>query len=249
MDRPPFIELIRGTKIILNHIQDLARLSRGKFVDKEYEESFYKNISSGIEQIDLLQNGFLNYLKCTAAIPKQDTVNTFIEQVLEKHQHRLQERRIGVQKTLEKQLPETAVPDEHMMFVMDSIVQFAIVCLPFGGEIDFSTKSSLSIPREAYAAASPMDENYAPFKTIEITAAFRSFQLDDEKFGSQWASQFSQGEAAMDFILRLVNSIVQENKGTMTLTYEVSEETKTNWRLFLKFPSERRRVMHYQPIE
>jgi hypothetical protein len=246
MDRPPFIELIRSTKIILNHFLDLARLSRGQFVAHVDAESLQKSISSDIEQIDLLQNGFLNYLKCTAAITKKDTVNTLIEQVLEKHHHRLQERRIGVQKTLEKQLPETAVPDEHMRFIMDSMVQCAIVFLPFGGEIDFSTKSSLIIPRPAFAASIPMDEDYSPFKTIEITAFFTSLQINDEQFGSEWESRFSQREAAMDLLLRLVNTIVQENKGTMA--HEVSE-TRTDARLVLKFPSERRRVVHYQPID
>jgi hypothetical protein len=236
MNSPMLIEVIHSTKSMLCDIRDLSRLTREKFVDKDFEEFFYKQISSLIEQIDLLLDGFLNCVRSTTHVAKKDTVNTLIKKVLEKHQNTLEERKIKVLNKLEKELPEIVVPDEQLAFIIDSIVQYAIALMPFGGDIVFSTRSFFVTPRPA------LGEDYSR-KSILIEAAYKG---SDEQLSMELKSLPAKGETALNLLLRLVSFMVGENKGTME---HESYETKTGGHIVLKFISNRRHEVHYQPID
>jgi hypothetical protein len=240
VDWPLLVDLIHSTKGILEDIRDLSRLSREQFVDKDFENFFYKQISSDIDQIDLLLDGFLSYVRATTPVARKDTLNTLIEEVLRKYQHTLEERKIGVFKNLEKELPETVVPDEHMAFIVDSIVQYAIVVMPFGGNIIFSTESSSVAPRPTCAAPVTTGGDYSR-KSVEITAVY---QGSDEQLRTELKPRSVQRETAMNLLLRLVRILVRENKGTME---HEADETKARGYIVLKFSSDRRRGVHYQP--
>ena len=240
MDRPLLVDLIHSTKGILDDIRDLSRHSREKFVDKDFEDFYYRQISSDVDQIDLLLDGFLSYIRATTPITRKDTVNTLIEEVLRKHQHTLEERKIGVFKKLEKELPETVVPDEHMTFIVDSIVQYAIVVMPFGGNIIFSTESSSVAPTPTFVTPVSTGGDYSR-KSVEITAVY---QGSDEQLRTELKSRPAQRETAMNLLLRLVRILVRENKGTME---HEADETKARGYIVLKFSSDRRKEVHYQP--
>lgn len=242
MDSPLLIDVIHSTKSMLSDIRDLSRLTHKKFVNKDFEDFFVTQISSLIEQIDLLLDGFLNYVRSTNAATKKDTVNTLIEKSLEKHQHKLEAKKIRVFKKLERELPETVVPDEHMAFILDSIVQYAIVLLPFGGDIVFSTKSSFVTPRPTFATALSIREDYSR-KSVQISAAYKG---SDEQLKMEMKSWPRQGETAVNLFLRLVSFLVNEHQGTME---HESDETKARGHIVLKFLSDRRHELHYQPAD
>jgi hypothetical protein len=187
-----------------------------------------------------LLDGFLSYVRATTPVARKDTLNTLIEEVLRKYQHTLEERKIGVFKNLEKELPETVVPDEHMAFIVDSIVQYAIVVMPFGGNIIFSTESSSVAPRPTCAAPVTTGGDYSR-KSVEITAVY---QGSDEQLRTELKSRPVQRETAMNLLLRLVRILVRENKGTME---HEADETKARGHIVLKFSSDRRKEVHYQP--
>ncbi len=242
MDSPLLLDVIHSTKSMLYDIRDLSRLTRKKFVDKYFEEFFYTQISGIIEQIDLLLDGFLNYMKSTAVVTRKDTVNNLIGKAVENNQHKLQEKKIRVFKRLEKELPETVVPDEHMAFILDSIVRYAIVLMPSGGDIIFSTKSSFVTPKPASETAMSTGEDYSR-KIVEISAAYKGSY---EQHGMEVTSWPREGEASLSLVLRLVSFLVSEHNGTME---HESDETKPRGQIVLRFLSERRHEVHYQPID
>jgi hypothetical protein len=239
MDSPLLIDLIHGTKSMLRDMLELSRLTRDKFVDKEFEEFFQMQISSLIEPVDFLLDGYLNYVRFTTAVAKKDTVNTLIEKALEKHRHEFEEKKIMVFKNLEKGLPETVVPDEHMAFVLDSVVRYAVVAMSLGGAVVFSTSSSFVSPRPTSAAAVSTGEDYSR-KSVEISVAYigaeRQMRMELK----------SQGETALNLLLRLVNFVVQEHKGTME---NISDKKMESGRIVLKFLSDRRHEVDYQPVD
>jgi nitrogen-specific signal transduction histidine kinase len=241
MNSPLLIDVINSTKNMLCDIRDLAQLTHKKFVNKDFEE-FLTQISSLTEQIDTLLDGFLNYVRSTTAVTKRDTVNTLIEKTLEKHQHKLEAKNIQVFKKLEKELPETVVPDEHMELILDSIVQYANVLMPFGGDIVFSTKSSFVTPRPTFATAMPIREDYSR-KSVQISVAYKG---SDEQLKLEMKSWPKRGETALNLLLRLVGSLVSEHQGTME---HESDETKAEGHIVLKFLSDRRQALHYQPVD
>ncbi len=235
-DRSLFIELVHRTKSLLDSIADHARLSREKFIEKEFGESFFKNVAGDIEKIDLLLNGFLNYIKSTTPVIKKDTVNTLLDEVLKKHHPRLEERKIRIVKKCEKELPETIVPDEQMTFILDSVLHYAMASISSGGNIEFLTKS--------FAPLKAIGENLA--RNVEIMVAFTGYQKRSEQLTKESGLPLPHSEPGLNLLLRLVYAIVQENQGTME--YE-ADERKEKRLIFLKFPVERRKAVQYQPVD
>jgi hypothetical protein len=239
MDSPLLIDLIHGTQSMLRDMRELSRLTREKFVDKEFEEFFQTQMSNLIEPVDLLLDGYLNHVRFTTAVTKKDTVNTLIEKALEKHRHEFEEKKITVFKNLEKGLPEIVVPDEHLAFIVDSIVLYAVVGMPLGGAVLFSTSSSFVFPRPTSGAAASSGEDYSR-KSVEISVAFIGAE-------SQMRMELkSQGETALNLLLRLVDAVVQQHKGTME---NISDKKKESGHIALKFPFDRRQKLDYQPVD
>ena len=235
MDRSLFKSLAHRTKSILDSIEDLTELSREKFIDKEFGESFSRRIKADIEKVDLLMNGFVNYIKFTTPIIMKGTVNTLIDEVVKRHQPGLEERKIKILKRFEEELPEAIVPDEQMTFMVDSILQYVMASLPSGGIVEVSTKS--------LAPLKAMGEEHT--KNIEVTLTFKSYQKPNEQLMRELGSRFPQEEVVLDLLLQLVYVIAQENQGTME--YE-SGERKEKRSIVLTFPTERRKALKYQPV-
>jgi hypothetical protein len=231
MGRSLLIELIHQTKNTLDSIRKFTQLSRGKFNDKEFGEFFYRMITKDIEKNDLMLNGFLNYIKATTPIKKRGTVNTLIEEVLRKHQVGLEERRAKIFRNFERDLPEAIIPDEQLRFILESVLQYGMAMMPLGGSIEFLTKSCV-LQKE-------MREDQTFFKKngkfIEVLVAFTYSREPKEQ------ATF-QKEVVPDLMLRLVDDIAERNQGT--IKFEL-DETKGKRFISLKFPVERRRVVHY----
>lgn len=239
MERSLLIELIHHTKSTLNSIKKITQLSREKFSDKEFAEFFYRMIAKDIEKNDLVLNSFLNYIKATTPIRKKGTVNTLIEEVLKKHQLRLEESKTKIFRNFEKDLPETIVPDEQLRFILDSVLQYAMASMPSDGNIEFSTKPFAPQKGSGEEAIFEKERKY-----IEILVAFPGYKKPMEKPAKELRTLTPKEEFASDLVLRLVDAIVKMNQG-MT-RFEV-DETKAKKFIFLKFPVERRRVVFYEP--
>lgn len=227
MEQSLFIELIHRTKGVFNTINKLTQLSREKFGDKEFREYFYKTINKDIEENNLLLNTFLQYIESTTPIPKKDTLVTLFEEVLKRHQVRLEERGIKILKTVEGDLPETIVPDEQLKFIFDSLLQCVIVLMPSGGNMEFLAKS-VALP------GSFMDKTFSTShgKCLAIVLTF-----------THPKTPRASEEVLSDLVYRLVEEIVQGNHGKMNV--EVDEKGSKHT-ITLKVPIERRKGVHYR---
>ena len=233
-----FIELIHHTKSTLDSIKKYTQLSRGKFSDKEFGEFSYRMITKEIEKNDLLVNSFLNYIKVTTPIRKKGTVNTLIEEVLKKNQVRLEENNTKIFRNLEKDLPESIVPDEQLRFILDSILQYAMASMRSDGNIEFLTKSSALQKESSEEAVFEKDRKY-----IEILVAFTSYKKPMEKPMQELRTPTPKEEFVSEALLRLVDATVKMNQGVTRLEVD---ETKAQKSVFLKLPVERRKVVFYE---
>ena len=98
-------------------------------------------MTEDIEKIDMVLNGLINYIKLNTPIPKTDTVHHLIEEVLKKHQAKLEEKGIKLFKKFEKDLPETIVPDEQLKYILSSILQYALANISPNLSMGLSTRS------------------------------------------------------------------------------------------------------------
>ncbi|OGP86821.1 MAG: hypothetical protein A2156_13035 [Deltaproteobacteria bacterium RBG_16_48_10] len=239
MERPLFIELIHRTKSILGTIDKLAQLSRGKFSDREFGDFFYKAVTKDIEKHNLLLNTFSKYIESTTPILKRDTVNRLIEEVLKKHQVRLEEKKTKIFKKFEKDLPETMAPDEQLKFILDSLLQYAMALMPADGNIEVLTQSVL-VPGEALKDQESFKKNG---KYIEIIIAYTGYKTPMEQSGKGLGVPSPQEDVSSDLVYRLVDMIAKKNQGT--IKYEV-DERESKYKISLQLPVERRKAVFYQ---
>ncbi len=230
MERSLFTELINQTKSTLDAIRKLTQLSCGKFSDKEFGEVFYRMIIKDIQKTDLMLSGFLDYIKATTPHIKKGTVNALIEEVIRKHQVRLEEKKTKIFRNFEKDLPETIVPDDQLRFILESVVQHAIAMMPSEGSLEVSTQSVV-LQRETREDQTFFKKNG---NFIGILVGFT--------YSRELKEQATSQKVVPDLILRLVDDIVQRNQGT--IKFELNE-TKGKGFISLKFPVERRAAGHY----
>lgn len=237
MDRSLFLELIHQTKSILDTIQNSVQLSRDKFVDEASGDFFNQMITDNIYKIDLLLDGFLHYIKSTTPIIKKDTVKVIFEEVLEKQQIQLSEKKIRILKKYGKDIPDTIVPDEQLRFILNSILEYAIAAL--------STEGSIEISTDYRELAEEADEEKILFlkdnRNVEILITFSRLRRTGEHITEEFGLPSPKRE--LDLLLRLVHTLVQKNRGRMA--YEVNK-MKTKRIILLRFPAERRKSAVYQ---
>ncbi len=238
---PLFIELIKQLKNKLMSIKNLTQISQGKFSDKEFGDYFKRLVTDDIDKIDLLLENFLDYIKVNFTVRKKNTVHMIIEEVLKRHQSRLEEKRVRIFKKFEKDLPEIIVPDEEFKYMINSIIQYAIIWMPIDGNIWFLTKS-LILPSEGV-------EEQALFKKdgkqVEIDIIFTGYKSPKEQFSKVLPISDVQKGEELDLELRLVNEIVKRNRGKMKF---MIDEKNSKTFISLKFPAERRTKIYYPPI-
>jgi signal transduction histidine kinase len=233
-----FIDLIHRIKNTLGTIRDYTKISRGKFSDKEFGEYFYRAVTEDVEKIDMVLDGLINYIKLNTPIRKTDTVHHLIEEVLKKHQAKLEGKGIKLFKRFEKDLPETIVPDEQLKYVLSSVLQYAMALTPPNWNIGLSTRS-LILEKEA----GEMDDLFKrDGRYIEISVGFAGYHKRTEPV---LKTTTLQEEEAPDFILRFVKEIVLRNRGMMRIG---TDEKKTKTFISLRFPVERRKVVYYQSV-
>src|SRR5208337_4519020 len=99
-----FIDLIQRIKSNLASIKNYTQISRGKFSDREFGEYYYRAVNEDIDKMNMVLNSLLDYIKVHTPIRKTNTVHNIMEEVLKKHQAKLDGKGIKVFKKLEKDL-------------------------------------------------------------------------------------------------------------------------------------------------
>jgi hypothetical protein len=231
---PFFIELIDQFKDTLKNLKNLTKIFQEKYGDKEFSAYLNRIIAEDIKKIELVQNSLLNYIRINNPVTKTNTVNTLIEEEIKKYELELEEKKIRIFKTLEKNLPETAVPDDQLRYILSCVLQYTMAMIPTSGNLGLFTKNVV-LQKE-------MGED-REWKFVEILVAYTGYRKPVEQFRSPLGIPAHQKEKILDLALRLVDEIVQRNRGVMKFE---EDEKKAKATISLRFPVERRKVVYYQ---
>ena len=231
---PFFIELIDQFKDTLKNLKNLTKIFQEKYGDKEFSAYLNRIIGEDIKKIELVQNSLLNYIRINNPVTKTNTVNTLIEEELKKYELELEEKKIRIFKTLEKNLPETAVPDDQLRYILSCVLQYIMALVPPTGNLGLFTKNVV-LQKE-------MGEDRET-RFIEILIAYTGFRKPAEQFRSPLGIPAHQKEKILDLALRLVDEIVQRNRGMMKFE---EDEKKAKATVSLRFPVERRKMVYYE---
>ncbi len=233
------VELIYTIKKTLISIKNTSTLSADRFNDAEFRKLAQKSVIEEIKTIDSVLNSLLNYININTPIIKSNTISNILEEVLEANKKQIEGKGIKIFKKNEKDLPETFIHDEQMRFVLNSVLQYALLCTPVGGTIGFLIKSFNFNDSGSGKQVSP--ERNGGY--IEAAIGFIGEPSKLLKDGGGGPVVQEQGTA--NLILQLVKEILQNNHGGMT--YEVDPK-KPRALITLRFPIERRKVFYYEPI-
>jgi hypothetical protein len=239
VDRSLFVDLSQRTRRVLDSLHNLALFSRGKFIEKEFGDFFFKVVTDDIQKVDILLNAILHYAAFNSPIVKKGTVNTLVEDAVKKHLMRLESKRIKLSRRLQGDLPETVVPDEQMRFMLETLIQYAIVLVPSGSGIELSTKS-LQAPAVMEGVNLRADDGS---RTVEVTMSFSAAEAAEQP--ARDFAVLSGKDEILDVLLRVVDSIAEMNHGKMVFDHD---ETATTSSISLRLPAERRRHVYYEPI-
>lgn len=235
---PFFIEFIQRIKNYLDSIKNYTQISRGKFSDSEFGEFYYRAVTEDIEKMEMVLNGLIDYMRLRSPIRRINTVHTILETVLKKYQVNLEGKGIKLWRRFEKDLPEAAVPDVQLRYVLSSVLQYAIVMTPPNWNIVLSTKS-LSLAKEIRETEGLLKRDE---KQIEISLIFAVRRKPDEPAAE--TAPIPKGKVP-DILLRLAKEVVLRNHGTMRVG---ADEKRTKGLISLRFPVERRKVVHFPSI-
>ncbi len=235
------VELIHSIKSMLISIKNMSQISADRFNDLEFRKYSQKSITEDIKKIDSVLNGLLNYIHINTPIMKSNTISLILEEVLEANEKQIRCKNIKIFRKCEKQLPETFIHDEQVRFILNSILQYAILSTSVDGTIGFLVKSF-----DFQNGGS--DKKNSPERNggyIEAAVGFMHDSESSEQSKDIPAKSDPQKEETSKLILQLVKDILQKNHGSMT--YEV-DPRKPRILITLRLPIERRKVVYYEPI-
>ena len=235
------VDLIHTIKKTLISIKNTSALSSDRFSDAEFRKVAQKSITEDIKQIDSVLNSLLNYVNINTPIIKSNTISNILEEVLEANQKLIEGKKIKIFKKREKDLPETFIHDEQTRFILNSILQYAILSAPLGGTIGFLIKSFDFNHGGPHKQISP--ERNGGY--IEAAIGFMGGEEPSNPLRKVQGSPTIQREETTRLILQLVREILQKNHGSMT--FEVDPK-KPRTLITLRLPIERRKVVYYEPI-
>src|SRR4030043_100 len=242
---PPFIssflvELIDSIKNTLISIKNVSQLSTEKFNDLAFRKYSQRSITEDIKNIDSVLNSLLNYIHINTPITKSNTISLILEEVLEANEKQIQGKNIKIFKKCEKDLPETFIHDEQIRFILNSVLQYALLSTPVNGTIGFLLKAF-----DFQNGGSDKKTLFERNGFIEAAIGFIGEKEATEQPKDNPVRSEGQKEETTKLILQLVKEILQKNHGSMTYEFE---PRKPRTLITLKFPVERRKVIYYEPI-
>ncbi|RPJ11279.1 MAG: hypothetical protein EHM36_01735, partial [Deltaproteobacteria bacterium] len=206
-------ELVHRIKNPLVSIKTFTQLLQEKFNDGEYRESFYKVVSEDIDKIDVILNGLMNYIKMNTPLSKTNTVHRILEEVLNRYETVFDQKKIKVMKKLEKDLPETMIPDEPLRYVFHSLLQYSLPSIPPGGTLGFLTRTAT--PEERKGEGSRPGKAEKGKESIEVLMIFTGLKRPMAMVETAFGVSSIQKEENLELELKLIYEILRKHQGTI----------------------------------
>ena len=141
-------------------------------------------------------------------------MHAVLEEILDGNEEKFKERKIQVvRKQFEKDLPETSFRVDHVRFILNWVVQYAISSVSSNGNIGLFTRS--------FDAREVKDDSESFFKKdrkyVEVIIFFTTHEKVNGPSGTELGDQALMRENQSDFILPLVEEIVSVNGGIIRI--------------------------------
>jgi signal transduction histidine kinase len=234
------LEALRDIKSAVGSIYKIGLLSMEKSDNHEEKEHSWKAMTEGFDHIVSIVNMLSSYVNVTSPIAKRDTLHCILEEILESNEEKLHARQIELKKILAEELPETVFQDEQVRFILNLVLQYAILATPSGGRIEIVTQFVNDQKEQESASLDPLINKYSE---ILISSSHPSHS-SNESPGTPEIPRIER-EGTSHFILRLIREMIRSNQGM--IDFQINQ-IKSRTRISLRFAVERRRLAYYRPV-
>jgi len=150
-------------------------------------------------------------------------------------------RNINITKNFEDDLPETYIHDEQVKFILNSILQYAIVTTPGNGTIGFLTRSKTIQKGVTEEKIVTLKER----QCVEILTVITLEKGTVENLESLAETLVPKEKETTNLLLKLIQELVQKHQGIIDFNVY---ERKSKRIISLGLPVERRQVTLYEHI-
>ena len=232
------VHCIKGSLLQMNAF---SLLEAEKFDSLEFRKHLQSCVTENVKTIDSVLNTLLNFISISTPLIKTNMLNIVLEEILEANDKQIRDKKIRIFKSLEEDLPQTYMHPEQVRFVLNSLLQFALLSTPSDGSIGFSIRYFNPQNSEA-PHASPARSNGAH---IGISIGFSCEKKEVQSSGNGSSHPNLPKDETGELILKLVTEIVEKNRGTIKF---IGDEKGQKMLITLKLSVERRKMVHYEPI-
>jgi len=222
-------------RLILSSVLFLTSVA--KIGDLESKKFLEKTVNQEIKTIDSILNQFLNYISISTPVIKTNTILTILEEILEAKEAELYHKGIQITKKYEKDLPESCIHDEQIKYILNSILQYAVLSSSHDAKIVLLTRTRNIQKNKHNEKVIPMTEGDKTH--IEIV-----FVVTEGREISRKSKD--KGAETNDIILLLVKALVEKSQGLIEFE-KVEKESMTM--IGVWFPICRNRVVAYESIK
>jgi hypothetical protein len=233
------LETLRDIKKTVGSIYKIGLLSMEKSDNNEDREHSWRAMTQGFHQIVSIVKMLSSYINVTSPIVKKNTIHCILEEILESNEKKLHVRQIELKKTLGEELPETIFQDEQVRFILNLVLQYAILSTPSGGGIEIATQFVINQKEQDLSSIDPLKGKYSE---ILISSSPAKYSLNESP-GTAEVPKIER-DGTSHFILRLVREMIRRNQGMIDFQMD---QMKSRTRISLKFPVERRQAVYYRP--
>jgi nitrogen-specific signal transduction histidine kinase len=234
------IETLRDIRKNVGSIYKIGLLSMEKSDTIEDREHSRMAITKAYDQIVSTVDMLSSYINATSPIAKKNTIHCILEELLESNEKKLHARKIELKKTLVEELPETIFHDEQVRFIINLVLQYAILSTSSGGAIEIVTQLVNNQGGQDLSTNDPLTDKYSE---VLISSSCPSDSLNDSPRAPEVRRIEKDGTSHL--ILQLIREMIQRNQGKIDFQMD---QMKSRTQIFLRFPAERRRVVYYRPV-
>ena len=232
--------MIHRTKDTFDSIKRLAEILQVNRGDDNLPGLFFRTINADLEKTDSLIDNLAHYVRVSTPKVKANTVHTLIEKVLKRYQPAFEAKRTKLIKRFERGLPETTVPDDRLDSILDSLLRYALGCLPFNGTFGILTRRSG--PRQEDRKGASVNED----TSIEVLLVFTDYSKPSERSQRALGIPAYRRHEPTDLALLLTQETLFRSRGRMIFK---TDEKKTRTMITLRLPLERRKIIYYSPAK
>jgi len=232
------IELVHSIKNALASVYQATVLTMDRYDDVEIRKRSHTQVKEEIKKIDSVLNSLLNFINVNTPLTKTNTLYVIFEEILEANEKQLRQNEIKIYKKYDKDLPDTYIHPEQVRFILNSVLQYAILSTPPNETIGFLMKSGDN--GTGAEKALPEDKR----RHIEVIFGFNGNGKPVNQAENASETPGDQSIGLADLILKLAKDILERNHGMMIETHGKGSEIL----IALRFPVERRKVVYYEPI-